>query len=277
MHPTCSGRRPPHAGTPSTRLTRIRNFPHPARHAPTPGRPHMQATPLPIPHVAPHVQPCLSRASHASGPLPPSRTPCPRPDAWPSSYAGHAPGHPHVTLPCPAALICKPRTCPSLMPCPRTRPHSFSGHPPGRPRMQVMHPPIPHAMLTCLDALACMPRARPSLVPHPNTRAAWQPLIAHHASTHPSCESYSPSFTLHGSTLGLSLPNRMRFTFFLLLANLKVNPLLLVKCVFYMPISHQDQPSASTTVCHKLKLLALLPNADQHPLSSSLIACSFSL
>ena len=77
--------------------------------------------------------------------------------------------------------------------------------------------------------------------------------------------------------LTLLLPNGMRFAFFLLLANLKVNPLLLVKHVFYMPISHHDQPSASATVCHKLKLLALLPNADQHPLSSSLIAHSFSL
>ena len=239
MHPTRSSCRPPRTGMPSTHLTRVRNFPHPARHAPTPGRPHMQAMPPAI----------LTSRSHAQ---PPSFANLPIPHAMP---------------PRPAALVCRPPTRPSSRHAPM----------PSHPRMQVMRPPIPHTTPTCPAALVCTPHARPSLMPHPDAQAARQPLIACHTSTHPSCESYLPSFTLHGAMLGLSLPNSMRFTFFLLLANLKVNPLLLVKHVFYMPISHHDRPSASTTACHKPKLLALLPNADQHPLSSSLIARSFSL
>ena len=292
MHPTCSGRHPPCTGTPSTCITRIQTFPHP--HA-TPRRLAilMQATPPPIPHVAPHAQRRLSRASHASSPLPPSHTPCPHPDApplprhpailicrpHPRPSSRHAPTPsrprlqathlpiPHAMPPCLATFVCRPPA----------RLSSCHAPMPGHPHMQVMHPPMPHATPTVPAALICTPHAHPSLVPHPDAWAIWQPLIACHTPTHPSCESYLPSFTLHGSTLGLLLPNGMRFAFFLLLANLKVNPLLLVKRIFYMPISHHDWPSASTTMCRKLKLLALLPNANQHPLSSSLTAHSFSL
>ena len=179
MHPMRSGRHPPRAGTPSTHLTRVQNFPHPTRHALMPGCPHMQAMPPPIPHIAPHVQPHLSCASHTSGPLPPSHMPRPCPDARPSSYAGHAPGHPHIMLPCPAALVCKPHTCPSLMPCPCTRPHSFAGHPPGRP----------HTTPPYLAVLVCRSCARPSLTPRPHARL---PSFARHMPAHHSCHTPTP-------------------------------------------------------------------------------------
>ena len=118
-------------------------------------------------------------APHTRPEFPPSHIPRPRPDARPSSYAGHAPSHPHVTLPHPAALVCKPHTCPSLMPCPRARPHSFAGHPPGRP----------HTTAPCPAVLVCRSCTHPSLTPHPHARL---PSFACHTPAHHLCHTPTP-------------------------------------------------------------------------------------
>ena len=179
-----------------------------------------------IPHILAaihHVPGRLLRASHAFG-LSPIHTP--RPDTWPSSYAGHAPAHPSHCTPRPAtpftrlSRVWSAPLPPSRMPCPcpDARPSSYAGHAPGHPHVMLpcpaalickpctcpslmpcprarLHsfaghlPSHPHATPPCLAVLVCRSCAYPSLMPHPHSRL---PSFACYAPAHRLCHTPMP-------------------------------------------------------------------------------------